>query len=205
MNWSALKVSDLKYGVIEEQTRTVDWREEGFSDIDDKGTWEIVYPERGECGYSDHTTCERCDGSGYVTAEEAQESDPDWCMPMMNYAYSLPEGRTYNADSAALVVENTCLTLVQDVKQERYYLALTGGGMDLSWSIVEAFVLLGLLPPAHFRLPEFAGETLTPKKRKLIAAMRRSYRGIISQQRANLNALDRTVQYLKNNAKRKAA
>jgi hypothetical protein len=54
-------------------------------------------------------------------------------------------------------------------------LALTGGGMDLSWEICEAFVKLGFYPPAHFaRLPKMAGRGEDKHDRRIIAKCRES-------------------------------
>jgi hypothetical protein len=55
-------------------------------------------------------------------------------------------------------------------------LALTGGGMDLSWDICEGYMLLGLLPPAHFEPPQMGGKQRTTRNLRILAACRRSYR-----------------------------
>jgi hypothetical protein len=74
--------------------------------------------------YSGH--CEEC----YVSE--------DACQPMMNYAYPLEITPT---DEAVLkVVKNTCLTIMYKVDEGKYYLALCGGGMDLSQQIGLAYI-----------------------------------------------------------------
>lgn len=97
--------------------------------------------------------------------------------PMMNYWYPIDESegsyRTYDPERAAVKIVDTPLCVVQ-VGNE-YGLALTGGGMDLSWEICEAFVALGMLPPTHFAdLPRMAGKSNEDDSRLVVAAMRRS-------------------------------
>ena len=80
--------------------------------------------------------------------------------PMMNYRYELPEF-TMPDDVKRWLDDAGAVTVVYFPKEDRYYLALTGGGMDLSWDICRAYVLLGYLPPLHFcDLPKFAGMNL---------------------------------------------
>jgi hypothetical protein len=66
-------------------------------------------------------------------------------------------------------------------------LALTGGGMDLSWQICDAFVAAGYLPPFHFcrGLPTMAGYVPAPVT---IAAIRRTLE--IQAQRASVARRD---------------
>jgi len=69
--------------------------------------------------------------------EECEISE-DSCEPMMNYAYPL---ETVPSDEDILkVVKETCLTIME--KDGSYYLALCGGGMNLSQSIGLAYVLI---------------------------------------------------------------
>jgi hypothetical protein len=96
--------------------------------------------------------------------------------PMMNYWYPLEEtvseyGSFDPAEAAAKLKDvPLCVVLVDD----EYGLALTGGGMDLSWEICEAFVRLNRCPPAHFSdLPRMA-MTWTEDHEMVCAAMKRS-------------------------------
>lgn len=100
---------------------------------------------------------------------EGQE-DEDW-HPVMNYIYPLPYGvRTTNNWRSAM----RCTTVVQ-VGGETY-LALTGGGMDLSWEICEAYLRCGYLPPAHFarHLPKMGGRGSSDLDRDILDACRLS-------------------------------
>jgi hypothetical protein len=81
--------------------------------------------------------------------------------PMMNYYYPLPSlpGSEYDA---AYTIRDLPLCIVRNLENDTmptdYALALTGGGMDLSWEICEAFMRLGFLPPMAFAdLPAIAG------------------------------------------------
>lgn len=85
--------------------------------------------------------------------------------PMMNYRYPV-EGAdsddvgTYrhrmDAIEAAYVLRGVPLCVVE--YDDGIALALTGGGMDLSYEICEAFTLLGYYPPTAFcDLPHMAG------------------------------------------------
>ena len=74
---------------------------------------------------------------------------------MMNYYYPVDLD---DLDDAAKTIVDTPLCAVSVGGQTG--LALTGGGMDLSWEICEAFLLLGFAPPAHFarNLPRMGRE-----------------------------------------------
>src|SRR3954463_1905679 len=89
--------------------------------------------------------------------EQIEEHDLDG-GPMMNYAY--PLGDSYDVDDAVKIA-HLPLVIVQHFEgygETSYELALSGGGMDFSWQICEAYMLLGYLPPVHFAdLPRMAG------------------------------------------------
>lgn len=102
--------------------------------------------------------------------------------PMMNYYYPLP---TYDGDPREdckkLVDLPLCIVeFLEEDRDGRYALALTGGGMDLSWEICEAFMLLGYVPPAHFAadLPQMAGRGTSARDRWIIVGCRRSLQAI---------------------------
>lgn len=96
--------------------------------------------------------------------------------PMMNYWYSIEEDAdrysSFDPIAAAVAVADLPVCIVE--VDGAYGLALTGGGMDLSWEICAAFIALGKLPPVHFaHLPKFA-ESWTERKETVVTAMRRS-------------------------------
>lgn len=84
--------------------------------------------------------------------------------PMMNYSYDLrttvySDSYGYKRGRDPIEVAAKMLGLpmcVVDIDDD-LHLALTGGGMDLSWEINEAYVRLGHLPPVAFDLPGMAG------------------------------------------------
>jgi hypothetical protein len=107
---------------------------------------------------------------------------------MMNYWYPLGMNHKDGVDLAAKLGSGSlCVVEVGG----RFGLALTGGGMDLSWEIADAFVRLGLLPPAHFAdLPKMAGMGNTDRNLLVVAAMRRSLTVVIERAQRDLGRLD---------------
>ena len=102
--------------------------------------------------------------------------------PMMCYSYELP------AKSGA---RRECWTLTDAIKIADlplvivYFnddptdaaLALSGGGMNFSWEICEAYMRLGFLPPTYFAdLPEMAGLPRTAVDRWVIAGCEKSFK-----------------------------
>ena len=84
---------------------------------------------RNSCNHKqleEENWCEECDIS------------EDSCEPIMNYAYPLET--TPNEEDILKVVKNTCLTVME--KDGSYFLALCGGGMDLSQDIALGYVLI---------------------------------------------------------------
>jgi hypothetical protein len=124
---------------------------------------------------------------GYVQVDQDDESEEG---PMMNYFWPLPEYESSfdvlygqeefkekKARHAKALKDTVALCLVwlgEEGEESEWGLALTGGGMDLSWDIAEAYMLCGYLPPAKIDLPLFSGKELTPRNQAIIAACRRS-------------------------------
>lgn len=89
--------------------------------------------------------------------------------PMMNYWYPLYAVEDAPAMSA-LMLGSLPLCVVE--VDGSWGLALTGGGMDLSWEIAQAFVTLGYLPPTHFSdLPAMSGIENQPHTAYIVSAM----------------------------------
>lgn len=78
-------------------------------------------------------------------------------MPMMNYAY--PLHHSIDEDKILDIVENTNCTVVEDSDTGEYFLALTGGGMNLSQDIAlayikaQGFIEWDLIDDVYFRSP----------------------------------------------------
>jgi hypothetical protein len=108
--------------------------------------------------------------------------------PQVNYWYSLESDNADGADLAArLGVTSLCVVEVGG----RFGLALTGGGMDMTWDIADAFIRLGLLPPVHFAdLPTMAGLSRSDVNLRVVAAMRRSLTVTIERAQRDLTRLD---------------
>lgn len=92
--------------------------------------------------------------------------------PMMNFRY--PIGANFDADSARTIADLP-LCLVQ-FDGDEVYLALTGGGMDMSWEICEGYIRLGYLPPTHFRLPRMADKYLNDHTALVVLAVEEANR-----------------------------
>lgn len=123
-----------------------------------------VYNPHGEWRHFDIDDDTYCDG--YIISEG----------PMMNYMYKIDTSRVGGLENAALAIFDLPLCVVSFIDGQRWgekYLALTGGGMDLSWDICLAYMRLGYLPPIHFyHLPEFAGLLLGPEQQWVIDGLR---------------------------------
>lgn len=70
--------------------------------------------------------------------------------PVMNYAYPIELRHNADREGCAALIEAFagCVTLVTVDRQD--YLALTGGGMDLSWNICAAFIACKCMPPLKY-------------------------------------------------------
>jgi hypothetical protein len=161
--------------------------------------WSEGYPE--EWDYMEAPSCPECDSYCRWHQHEWQcrnrecdnfgnEVDPheNYCEgPMMNYHYPLPETHMGGFEMAD-AIRDLPLCVVNWMNEDGYSLALTGGGMDLSWQICEAFMRLGFLPPVHFAdLPGMAGTGDRPDERKVVKACVRSLEewAVISNRRAD--------------------
>jgi hypothetical protein len=106
--------------------------------------------------------------------------------PMMNYWYPLDTPGDEVSDAARIAHLPLALVTIDGNSG----LALTGGGMDMSWQICEAFILLGYLPPAVFaELPAMAGWGESTRHKLIIAACKRTFRFQMSQALYSLERL----------------
>jgi len=62
-------------------------------------------------------------------------------IPIMNYIYPL-ELNSFDEDKILKVVKETNCTILQNSETNEYFLALCGGGMDLSQDIAYAYLIL---------------------------------------------------------------
>lgn len=129
------KENKLSFAAIDVKPKWKNWYDPDYD------TWNVIYPY-----FTD-------------TIEEDEDMSLEDFDPMMNYYYPLPDHRDYTGEDARKM-EGLPITLVEVKEDDDWImaLALTGGGMDLSWEICEAFMALGFSPPIHFcRLPNMAG------------------------------------------------
>lgn len=121
-----------------------------------------------------------------------EEMDNEEWLPMMNYMYPLPDDFEI-PDDWRDKMNNTTIVQVRDGYYEKYYLALTGGGMDLSWEICQTYINLGYYPPAHFcRLPRMAGKDYDSFENRLtIEACKGSLNAVKGWQDSRLADLER--------------
>jgi hypothetical protein len=169
-------ISELRNDHVETKPLTVDWSELMGEDMEGWTSYEAL-----ECEACHSTVVVRNTGGDehrYIEQED-EDGNPVECMgtihaegPMMNYFYPCDIRDT---EDAARKIAHLPLCVVE-MRDGQTGLALTGGGMDLSWSICEAYIALGYLPPAHFAgsLPRFAGMKLTTNVRIILAACARS-------------------------------
>ena len=72
------------------------------------------------------------------------ENYPENFCPMMNYYYPLPY---YSGDASEDQSNLSGCVLAYLVQEEKYVMALSACGMDLTWEICNAYITLGYLPP----------------------------------------------------------
>lgn len=168
-----IKTSDLSCACLWNQAVAKDWT---ALNGDDEAGWQawaaekcekcgeyvLLEPGEGNVRHKDISD-EKC--SGHVSLFEG---------PMMNYWYPIDNPDVFGIQEEALKIKHLplCIVLVDDV----WGLALTGGGMDFTWEIVEAFVALGYLPPIHFarKVPGMADRGISPKDQYLMRACRKA-------------------------------
>lgn len=179
-----LAIKDLGCDSIEVKPVDVDWTE-GYGD-----TWE----------YTEACHCDECQAVvvGGREGDRHRDLDSDSTChgnlsgegPMMNYWY--PCAIDDESEAARVLVDlPVCVVRVNG----QTGIALTGGGMDLSWEICEAFMLLGHLPPIHFcDLPGMAGKDVdSPQNRWIVAGCLKSCNVAAQWARGRADRLKETI------------
>ena len=165
-------VNDLSCESVDTEARSFDYSSRHCEPWDER----TEEDSRG-WSYIECVKCEKCGAILTSGGDRHSDIDPDTQCdghvpsgdgPMMNYFYPLPN--LDESDAAKLV--DTCLCVV--AVGDETGLALTGGGMDLTWEIAEAYMLIGHLPPVAFcRLPA-SGRGLNARDRWIVAGCLRS-------------------------------
>lgn len=119
-------------------------------------------------------------------------------VPMMNYRYPLP-CRPSNLREAQEALIDLPLTIVEDTENDNWFLALTGGGMNLTWEICEAFMRLGYLPPTYYAadLPEMAGRGESRRDRWIMAGCRAALRQHVKFLQRDLKRFDEKLRTMR--------
>ena len=185
-------VKDLWASLIDAKPQDYDFSE-GYPE-----KWEYFEAERcEECGnpvlhvrgedyhnyLDDDTECE-----GYVNADG----------PMMNYMYPIRCDRVGGVEGAMEALVDLPLCIVKFEKLDGHFMALTGGGMDLSWQICEAYMRLGYLPPTHFAgVPRMAGKTLNTRNKWILAGCNQAVRVQIRWLRGTLRDIKTTREFMR--------
>lgn len=169
-----IKVDDLYYIAVEATAHHQDWNYshlEGYGESEE--SWDFM--EAINC-----QTCGRIvvAGTGGPECPTCGAECTGFTGPMMNCVWPLVTGDFDEETAAKLIDLPLCLVEVGGAVG----LALTGGGMDLSWEIAKAYMVLGYLPPATLDLPGFAGrEFTTPAYVNVIQACWKSQQAMIDR------------------------
>ena len=206
MNWCAVDVSSESY----------DYSAESY-DVDGSGKgWQPVFPDFEGMPLATLTAWAKDhdvdledvpddpDDLEYWSEDAARKcvehcnDDPSVYEPCMNVRWPLPDYRGTPEEAQSILecdvgrVRPGCV-IVTLIDGEPF-LALAGGGMDMSDQIVAAYVALGYYPPACVRLPRFHGSGSTPAARHrwhvLILASRLAQSALAGWCASRIEALD---------------
>ncbi len=218
-----IDVNELHYGFTDMKPIDMDWSEGWtetweFTDADEV---EVPVAELTEltCSYCEepvafihgvltHTevTCLHC--AEPITEDDNGAGGKVWVHDFgSTVCYDDPPGSHEDGDTttvaepdydkghdAELELEDTVRFLSADGETG---LALTGGGMDLSWEICMAYMVLGYLPPLHYAdLPDMAGKRATADNLAIIAACKRAVEAVKEQADRTIRRLSETESYL---------
>lgn len=155
-------IEEMNLTSIDIKPVNIDWSDlesgvdyEWFEAIECTECKQLILFNDGSEDESDHK--DGCDAAFTVEGGEG---------PMMNYFYPLEDKP---GKEAAKKIAHLPLCLLYFEEEDSWGLVLTGGGMDLSWEICEAFMCLGELPPVHFaNLPMMSGRGTSEKDKWII-------------------------------------
>jgi len=195
-------VASLSCDAVDCKPIEVDWRETLGHNMDGWQSFEAV--ECDDCGHV-HVLGpfgeSRCNDE-MPEVETDGDSKPNECEgwlnsngPSMNYFYPV---RISDCEKAARNISGSLC--VVELADGITGVALTGGGMDFSWEICQAFIDIGFLPPAHFagNLPEMAGFEKDPRTPLVLAAARVSCEVALGWARRRLDNVTRMQERVAN-------
>jgi hypothetical protein len=176
---------------VDSKSRRVDWQEalgenmEGWQafEIEECEECERSFLASSHCGQAEHRYVEP-EVTRTITGDDGEEFEDEVeneCMgtvnyfegPMMNFFHPC-ELRGLSNEEAAEAIAHLPLCVVEFEDGERGF-ALTGGGMDLSWEICDAYISCGYLPPFDScDLPDMSGKEKHPRTQLILAACQRT-------------------------------
>jgi hypothetical protein len=200
-------VSNLRNCSVDSKSRRVDWSEALGEDMEGWEAFELEECEEcdrtlicsSHCGQDEHRHVQP-----EIEDEEGDEIENE-CMgtvnyfegPMMNFFHPC-ELRDLSNEEAAERIAHLPLCIVEMQDGERGF-ALTGGGMDLSWEICDAYISCGYLPPFQSTdLPDMSGKEKHPRTQLILAACQRSgeiLEGWANRRRESLRAMADKYKY----------
>lgn len=109
--------------------------------------------------------------SAYYEWEEAFQ-------PMMNALWPCEPRYGMTDEDAATAIDRyagstVLVTLNSEVHNGLQGIAMTGGGMDMSWDLCAAYICCGCIPPVRLlsSVPHFAGQRMAPMKQAVLECM----------------------------------
>lgn len=178
-----LEADSLRVDCLLNKPRDHDWSEGCYED------WEVIHPfYEGDFSEDEEENEEK---RRYYNFDHMESSN----LPMMNYYYPLYHRDSFGPEDAKKI-NHLPLCIIYFTESEEYALALTGGGMDLSWQICEAYMRLGYYPPVHFRLPRMAGKARSERNLVIVDACIKSREIVAGWQASDIEDLERTREYL---------
>lgn len=189
------------------KTEDIDLEDLGFSAIDvtpQDADWQQGYPEEWQYWEACRSDPDYQDVEEGVLVYPDDQNKVDrlyeYCEgPMMNYVYELDDltwgrfGFHSSIQEAAAHLYDLPLCIIEFYNGPiDYGLALTGGGMDFSWEICEAYMRLGHVPPVHFAdLPRMGGRGESEADRKIIGACKKSFERQSQQSNQGIDSLEK--------------
>lgn len=167
--------------------------------------WSNEWERWENCGRSlINAKCECDEGvnySGYCEKCEIYEDDNE---PMMNYAYPLET--TPNDEHIIEVCEQTACTVMYNIEEDQHYIALCGGGMDLSQDIALAYNILEKWIPMELALSVSTQDGLSKygkNYRRVMRACRDSIKMDISNGKNRLKQINEGIKNSLKNSREK--
>jgi len=166
------KLKDLSCAHVLDQAIAVDWDETRGED--GEGYTFVEVETCNECGRPTFSQS----GAEYEHTPDQIQAWEDADQPVCHHSGGFSEGPLMSSywpcqiddlEAAAVLLKDLPLVPVQ-FSDGKTGIALTGGGMDLSWEIARAYVRLGYLPPFDLRLPEMAGPGYASQEHRFVVS-----------------------------------